>query len=189
MRKIIPLLMLGIFIAMSSNAQTIYTWVDKHGVVHFSDTPVNDNSTIIDLPEVDAVSTPEVETTTEQPVEQPELADNMASDITEEPFFPEPLESLEIRLLEPKNEEVIHNNNGNFIVRVDLNRELSAGEQLQLFLDDKPYHAPQLNTEWQLKNIDRGTHKIQVRSMEGGKQIASTLSVTVYLKRASLLFK
>ncbi len=190
MSKLIPLLMLCFLVTMSSSAQTIYTWVDKHGVVHFSDTPIDDNSTALELPDVATSPAPEVIAESQQPdpsvEEQTELKDE-ALDIADEPFFSEAIEPLEIRLVEPKNDEVIRSNNGNFIVRVDLNRDLTVGEQMQLWLNEKPYHAPQLDTEWELKNIDRGTHRIQVRATESGKQIASSLSIIVHLKRASVL--
>ena len=53
----------GLLIASIASAQVAYTWVDKNGVVHFSDTP-NQGAKAIALPNLEASApAPKVEST------------------------------------------------------------------------------------------------------------------------------
>ena len=53
----------GLLIAATASAQVAYTWVDKDGVVHFSDTP-NQGAKAISLPNLESSApAPKVEST------------------------------------------------------------------------------------------------------------------------------
>ena len=58
---------------------------------------------------------------------------------------------------------------GDFTVLVSAVPALSFGEKLELILDDKPLSGQRENV-WNLKNVSRGTHQLQViRKYESGE--------------------
>ena len=89
-------------------------------------------------------------------------------------------------MLTPIHDQTIRSNRGFLSIQIELNRKLGIGEQLQLMLDGRRYGAPQTQPNWQLKDIDRGTHTIAIQAHRSGKLIASTSPVTVYLHRATI---
>ncbi|MFH0272593.1 DUF4124 domain-containing protein [Vibrio jasicida] len=171
-----------LLMASTAGAQVAYTWVDKDGVIHFSDTP-NQGAKTISLPNLEASApAPRVQSTeslTPQASVPKETADTPKAK-TETPV------PLSLSMLTPQHDETIRSNNGLINIQLDANRKLGIGEQLQLILDGKPYGAPQSRLTWQLSNIDRGTHTLAVQAKRSGKLIASTSPITVHLHRASI---
>ncbi len=47
-------LLLLLTLPLKLSAQSVYTWEDEQGVVHFSDAPADDQAQAIHLPDVDA---------------------------------------------------------------------------------------------------------------------------------------
>lgn len=162
-----------------TTAQVAYTWVDKNGVIHFSDTP-NQGAKAIALPNLEAAApAPEVESTESlAPQTSTEKPQEVAAPNSDKPI------PLQLTMLSPQHGETIRSNRGVISIEIELNRKLGIGEQLQLILDGKPYGAPQNQPLWQLKNIDRGTHTLSVHAKRSGKLIASTSPITVHLHRA-----
>ena len=157
-------------------AQVAYTWIDNNGVLHFSDMPDHPNAQIVELPEF------ELSSVTNNNADLEATAPPTQTSLPSEQKKPE-LAPLTFIFHTPEHDQVIRNNNGNITIEAKLNRSLSAGEQLQLWFDNQPYQAPQITTSWQLKNIDRGTHQIQVKAIQDGKKIASSSLITVHLHR------
>lgn len=48
------LFLIGLTVAFSCSAQTVYTWEDEDGVLHFSDTPTDRGAEALRLPDVQA---------------------------------------------------------------------------------------------------------------------------------------
>ena len=73
---------------------------------------------------------------------------------------------------------------GNFVVQVAVRPGLGTGEQLVLTLDGEPVSAPQRTSSWQLTNVFRGEHRLQVLRLDanGARQHASAEQV-VYVMR------
>ncbi|MFA0012797.1 DUF4124 domain-containing protein [Vibrio lentus] len=182
------LFLIGLTAAFSCSAQTVYTWVDEDGVLHFSDTPTDQGAKSLRLPDVQAsapapkfeASTP-VDTAATSKTATP--AQNQRETKTAEREAPA---QLTLTMLTPIHDQTIRNNRGLIPIQIELNRKLGIGEQLQLMLDGRRYGAPQTQPTWELKGIDRGTHTIAIQAHRSGKLIASTSPVTVYLHRATL---
>ena len=180
------LFLIGLTVAFSCSAQTVYTWVDEDGVLHFSDTPTDQGAKSLRLPDVQASApAPKFEAST--PV------DAAASTTTKTPAQAkaktterEAPAQLTLTMLTPIHDQTIRNNRGLIPIQIELNRKLGIGEQLQLMLDGRRYGAPQTQPTWELKGVDRGTHTIAIQAHRSGKLIASTSPVTVYLHRATL---
>ncbi|EDP58839.1 DUF4124 domain-containing protein [Vibrio sp. AND4] len=172
----------GFLIATAPSAQVAYTWIDKDGVVHFSDTPSHDAKTI-SLPNLKtSVPTPRVASA--QP-SAPQASAESKLQINDKPEAKKP-GPLSLTILNPQHDETIRSNLGAINIQLDANRKLGIGVQLQLLINGQPYGPPQNRLTWQLKNIDRGTHTLSVQAKRSGKLIASTNSIAVHLHRASI---
>ncbi|KOE77991.1 hypothetical protein ACS86_19395 [Vibrio alginolyticus] len=176
---------LSVFIAALSNAQNVYTWVDGNNIRHFSDEPISDDAQLNYRAEKIVIADAHIVATTPtfealEPAEQPQLDNTM-----QDKYSPV-LAPLTITIISPTNNENIHNSAGQITIQVELNRRLSAVEQLQLLLNEKPYSTPTNQTRWVLKNIDRGSHRFLIQSVVNGKVIASSSIVTVHLHRATV---
>ncbi|MGL4827931.1 MAG: DUF4124 domain-containing protein [Vibrio sp.] len=174
-------------------AQNVYTWVDDHGVRHFSDSPQSDKAKSIHLPDYEAQapapsfdSTQPVAAETKTEVELSNVAPTTTEQTDVKPPEPQALEPLKVTLISPKHDDTIRSNSGIISIRSELNRKLAVGEQLQLMMDGRPYGAPTNQPIWELKNIDRGTHTFTIQAIENGKIIASSSIITVHLHRATV---
>ncbi|MEZ9291323.1 DUF4124 domain-containing protein [Vibrio lentus] len=186
------LFLIGLTVAFSCSAQTVYTWVDEDGVLHFSDTPTDQGAKSLRLPDVQASApAPKFEAST--PVDAAGTSTSTSTSTTKTPAQAkaknterEAPAQLTLTMLTPIHDQTIRNNRGLIPIQIELNRKLGIGEQLQLMLDGRRYGAPQTQPTWELKGIDRGTHTIAIQAHRSGKLIASTSPVTVYLHRATL---
>ncbi|MDV6253235.1 DUF4124 domain-containing protein [Vibrio sp. EA2] len=165
------------------SAQVAYTWVDKNGVIHFSDTPSQGAKAIV-LPNLEASApAPEVESTESLAPQMNQKTEETETTPQTQPAQPQP---LQLTMLSPQHDETLRSNRGRISIQLEANRKLGIGEQLQLLLDGKPYGAPQTRLNWQLSDIDRGTHTLSVHAKRSGKLIASSSPITVHLHRASI---
>lgn len=167
---------LAVLFSSTAYSQTVYTWVDENGTLHFNDVPNNQKAKAIDLPNF----------------EQPALAPQFAPAQPVEPQQPTAQKSeeaplpLEIAVTSPQDDQAIRSNNGTLTIQAELNRKLAIGEQLQLTVDNKRYGAPKTSPLWKLKNLDRGTHSFVIQAFRDGKLIASSLPIKVHLQRTSV---
>lgn len=154
-----------------SNSQTIYTWTDQDGILHFDEAPKHNQAQAIELPNLEQPAPPQLEPS-QQAAVQPLQA------VTPKP--------LSITITAPNNDEALRSNNGAITVQAVLSRKLIAGEQLQLTLNGAKYAAPTTTPSWQLKNIDRGSHSLVIQVVKDGKLIASSQAITVHLQRSTV---
>ncbi|WP_163923865.1 DUF4124 domain-containing protein [Photobacterium sp. Alg240-V54] len=160
--------------ATTAVATTIYSWTDDNGVLHFSDTPEVPQASTVELSITEVQST----MTDHNQVNNVEVV-TITAEI--EPSLP----AATISLLAPLHQQTLRNNDGNITVRAVSNRKLNKKLQAQLVIDGHVYGKPQTQLSWQLTNIDRGSHQIQIQLLNNGKILASSESITVYLHRAS----
>lgn len=179
---------IGAILSGMVSAQTVYTWEDDNGVLHFSDTPDNSKAKALDLPDVQAVA-PAPKFDSASPVDLkpteplPAATSTQETPTSDKPDTPPP---LMLTLITPQHDQTLRSNRGLIAIEIELNRKLGIGEQLQLMLDGRRYGAPQTRSTWALKNVDRGAHTIAIQAHRSGKLIASTTPVTVFLHRATI---
>lgn len=164
--------------SISTHASTIYSWTDENGVVHFTDQPQVPDAKTYDL------SVTEVSGNIEQTAETIEA---QTTDIRVTEQKAQPIKT--VSLVSPMHEQTIRNNEGIIKVHAVTNTKLNSQTQAQLVLDGVVKGEPQTDLTWQLNNIDRGSHQLQIQLIKGGKVIASSESITVYLHRASTVAK
>jgi hypothetical protein len=158
----------GLFLAFSASAQ-IYKHVDEHGNVTFSDIPSEDAQRV------------EVNPTNTTPPPPPDA-------FPAPPPEPEPgaRQSYEVAITSPANETIIPRGPGNFTVTASVSPSLDSEHQLQLMMDGSPREEPQTSTAWDLTNVFRGEHNIQVAIIDAeGEQLSISEPVTVFVFRPS----
>ncbi|PQJ64948.1 DUF4124 domain-containing protein [Photobacterium angustum] len=161
--------------SIPTHASTIYSWTDENGVVHFTDQPQTPDATAYPL------SVTEVSGNIEQTAD---TIDTQTTDIT---VVEEPAKTITtVSLVSPMHEQTIRNNEGIINIHAVTNSKLNNQTQAQLVLDGVVKGEPQTELTWTLDNIDRGSHQLQIQLVKGGKVIASSDSITVYLHRATV---
>ncbi|WP_394127347.1 DUF4124 domain-containing protein [Vibrio hepatarius] len=158
-----------------SNSQTIYTWTDQDGTLHFDDAPNHSQAQAVELPNLDQPAPPQLDPPQQVATQQPQLQTQAAE-----------TKPLSVTITAPSNGEALRSNNGAIAVQAVLSRHLIAGEQLQLTLNGEKYGAATTSPNWQLKNIDRGSHSLVIQVVRGGKLIASSKAITVHLQRSTV---
>ncbi|WP_428775178.1 DUF4124 domain-containing protein [Vibrio sp.] len=168
--KLILLLILLLCIAVPASAQcqTIYRWTDESGVHHFSDVPPQ-HARFQTL----QIADPPVRSAAATAVTAAE-AENTASS------------ALSIQFEQPRHDATLRDNTGYMLVVANLSRPLNKDEQLQLLLDGQPYRQPDTASQWQITNLDRGSHSLTIQLLINGKVIASTSTIMVHMHRASI---
>lgn len=151
--------------ASVAQAAAIYTWKDENGIIHFSDKPQK-NAKTVELP----------------PAKTQKSLKPLAATIDDKATLPAPF----VRFLTPIHEETVRDNSGNITVEALSNRPLEAPFAYRLLLDQTPHGEIQSKNQWQLSNIDRGEHTLQLQLLKGQQVIATSPAITVYLHRAQV---
>jgi len=156
-----------------TSAETIYKVVDEEGNITFTDTPPNDADAIVEPHSILGTNTtPAVATAPENAIKT-DQADAKASYVT--------------RIVSPANESTIPMGPGDFVVEAEVSPGLDSEEQLILLLDGAAVGAPQSVPRWQLTNVFRGAHRLQVvRVSETGAAQSQSTEHTVYVMRPSV---
>lgn len=164
----------AVCLALTHNlmAEPVYKVTDADGDVTFTDTPpLSGDSTV----EEHSIQTPNFAKPTE---------------MTRTPAAPVEAEEstrYDTRIVTPANNSTIPMGPGNFTVQAALNPRLAPDENLQLLLDGEPVGAPQRIANWQLTNVYRGEHRLQVVRLDGsGTQRDTSAASTVYVMRPSV---
>ena len=153
-------------------AQAVCTVTDADSTVTFTDTPPLSGDGTVEEHSVQAPNSAKLPPTTPAPA---------APAAVKEPA------RYNTRIVTPSDNATIPMGPGNFAVQAAWNPSLASGETLQLLLDSEPVGAPQQTTSWQLTNVYRGEHLLQVvRLDESGAQLEASAASTVFVLRPSV---
>ena len=165
-------LFLGILVAGMAAAQ-VYRHVDEEGNVTFSDQPAEDAERI------------EIGPTNTTP---PPPADAFPPPPPEPEVDSGPL--YELAITSPEDETIIPRGPGNFSVTASVAPSLQPPHKLQLMMDGAPREEPQTGTTWNLTNVFRGEHSIQVAVIDGeGTEVGISEPIRVFVFRPSSQFR
>lgn len=151
----------------SSYAQ-VYKWIDNQGIVHFSDTPHTGAQPL----QLNAVqqSTPPALSSKTNTVSTKSLTNQH--------------QYQEINISQPLNESTIRNNQGSFLVAVELVPKLMSGDVFQLLLDGKAYGDEQTEVVFEVDGINRGAHTLQVQVLNAqGLVLITSTKITLFMHR------
>jgi len=88
----------------------------------------------------------------------------------------------------PAHDAAVRSNAGDLTVKAHVEPALAQGHRLQLLLDGVPLGVAQRVPEFPLQNIDRGTHRLQIRIIdEAGETVFTGAASTFHLMRHSRL--
>ena len=158
--------------ARTTLAQPVYKFMDADGNVTFTDTPPLSSGGTIEEHAVHAPNTAKPTETTRAPATPVEV---------EEPTC------YDTRIVTPADNATIPTGPGNFAMQAALNPRLAPGETHQLLLDGDPVGAPQRIANWQLTNVCRGEHQLQVVRLDASDaQLDASPASTVYVMRPTV---
>ncbi len=169
-----PLLFI-IFISLSfslSAAPKIYKKVNPDGSVEYSDIPYDAEAEPIKLKPLQSITLPPI----------PKTSPGKTT--------PAPAKALKyesINILSPKDDEGIRSNNGDFTAKGQLTPSLQSDQEhhIQWLLDGKEVPAANGLT-LSLKNLDRGTHQLQLRVVNfDGKVEIETSTISFHILRVA----
>lgn len=96
--------------------------------------------------------------------------------------------AAELAIVQPANEETIHNNRGELTVRLQ-GTGGEPGGSVRLVLDGSELPQTYRGNVIELQGIDRGAHTLQAVLLDAnGDRIAASQPVTFYMWQASRLF-
>lgn len=151
----------------------IYKQTDRNGNIIYSDIPVLRNAKTIRS----SNSSTEVKSLPPSPV--PESKPPV---VMEKPPIPYTL----FQISSPKDQETIQNQPV-ITVNLLLKPELQMGDQVQLFVDSKPWGNPTISTQIELVNMDRGIHRLYALLLDDKQTILKqTNIITIYVHHASI---
>lgn len=162
--------LLSVMLSFAAAASTLYKVVNEDGSITYTDIPAP-GAEPVDLSKVNSAVMPSLTTNKQtNPQVKP----------TQKPTI-----EYQLSLISPTQEQTVRDNLGNLTVRAKLSPQ-SAG-MFQLVLDGEVVQT-QPQPVFELTNLNRGEHTIQVHFLQNrGKILASTPSTVFYLRRASAL--
>lgn len=134
----------------------VYRWIDSQGIVHFSDTP-HVGADTFHVPEAQGFSPSQVRTKNQS-----------VQSVSNEHQY------INLSISEPLNESTIRNNQGSFLVAVELNPALFSGDALQLLIDGTIYGTAQTEVVFQVDGIHRGAHTLQIQVVNSKRTVLKT---------------
>lgn len=168
MRSLLAFILLAALLSPTAVSQEIYRWVDKNGVVHYSDQPgpgaerVTITGTVVRQPE---------------PEETPAL---YQSDRREPPAAS--VRSLSIS--SPAMDEAFFGSDASVPVALDLDGELQPGQEVALFLDGRRVPMDGLSTT--LTGVGRGAHFLRAAVLdESGNPVITSQQIAFHVRQAS----
>lgn len=87
-----------------------------------------------------------------------------------------------LAIIEPTDDTTVRGP-GNFIVKIATEPRLLAGHKVRLMLDGKMVGKPQRGLRFELKNVDRGTHRLIAEVVDDYGTIAQSSSHTIHVHR------
>lgn len=154
----------------------IYTWTDKDGISNFSDHAtagtqkfsIKKNNIVSDKNKQKKAG--------EDDIIPGKLANTHIKKII----------TYEVNFTSPQNDQAIRANNGNFSVNVVITPQQNQQHKIQLYIDGIKFGIAQSSTTIYAKNVDRGTHIIQVFLVDRKASIlAKTKMITIHILKVS----
>ena len=171
----IILILAGLAMSLAAASQEIWRWVDKDGVVHFSDQPGAANAVLISVIEPNSFEGQDAE------------AGNTAGASTGSDEPPEedvsPYGSLSI--VSPTPDQVFFGADAVVTASAELDGTLRPDHSLVFFLNGNRHPADGLSTEF--ANLDRGSYFLRASILDqAGKPVISSQQTNFHVRQPSI---
>jgi TolA-binding protein len=162
-----------LILCISVSAQVVYKTVKADGSVVYSDI-LSDGAVPVNLSSMNTVVVPALNNAASQTTNQINSVKKRS---------PEVQYSVFIR--SPTAEQTLRDNSGAVSINAEVLPKKSG--KFQLIIDNQIVKT-QSNSKFQLENINRGAHTIQIKFLDNsGKILASSMPQAFYLQKASAL--
>ena len=163
----------GLLAASLAVADGAYRWVDKDGVVHYSDVP-EEGAEVVNISEYSRTTGVRISRQTRQSGDADDAAD-------QQPFR---YESLTVA--NPGPEETLWNIEGVLNVSLALTPGLQRGHQVRVYFDGEARMVP--GSSFQIENVFRGVHNIQAEVIdETGKLMIRSKPNRFYVQQNTVI--
>ena len=169
----IHLFLASMLVAANAFSTEVYRWVDESGRVQFGDRPPTEDAEPVKLPPTSTYA-PRVLPATILP---PKASDEPAAVAV----------YRRIEVVRPSDDDTLRDNTGRVDVAFRLDPPLQPGHSLAVVMDDKPVFSGLTTMAVTLTNVDRGTHRVEVRVLDaGGAEVTASAPVTFHLHRTTI---
>lgn len=170
------LLLLLVIICFSTTVVAqMYKWTDADGKIIYSDQP-NPNGSEEKIKSPPPTTSKPPATTQRTPTTTPTKANDTRGRVRYTAF------SID----QPMNDEGVRENAGNLKVNMSITPNLNTARnhKIEIFLDGKKA-GETASLSYQFKNMDRGTHTLIAKVVDGSGKVYKSASVTFHLLRVS----
>jgi len=165
------LLLAGLMLPLVAAPQEIYRWVDKDGIVHYSDQPGAADAELVKVIEPNAYESEDsgsIDPSSDSPAFQPEQTN---------------YDSLAIVL--PSADQVFFGSDVTVEVVAELNRPLQSDHTVAFFVDGSRVPAAGLSVT--LTGLPRGSHFVRASVLDSnGTPLISSQQIPFHLRQASI---
>lgn len=171
----ILLILAGLALSLAAASQEIYRWVDKDGVVHYSDQPGSPNAELIDVIEPNAYEA--------QDATAAAAAGAGRASAPDEDADASPYASLSIS--SPSQDEVFFGADAVVNVSADLQGTLRPDDKLVFFLNGNRTEADGLGTEY--AGLARGSYVLRASVLDAAdKPVITSPQVAFHVRQPSI---
>lgn len=176
----ILLILAGMALSLAAASQEIYRWVDKDGIVHYSDQPGASNAELINVIEPNAyegaAATPDANSEGDDSGSDGDANPSTRATIS-------PYQSLSI--VSPTPDQVFFGADAVVTVSADLQGTLRPDHQVVFFVNGNRKPAEGLST--QLTGLERGTYFLRASILDqNGNPVISSQQTTFHIRQASI---
>ncbi|GAA0859638.1 DUF4124 domain-containing protein [Aliiglaciecola litoralis] len=166
----ILIVIIALILSATISATQLYKIVHADGSVTYTDTP-QEGAVEVDMTKTNSVTVPALNTGNKTQLPAKRL----------EQKFPD----YQLSIVSPQNQATLRNNQGKLTVKAQLSPV--GNGKFELFLDGQLVQSSPAPS-FQLQNVDRGEHKIQVKFIHHtGKILASSKEIVFFMHQASIL--
>ena len=170
----ILLILAGLALSLAAASQEIYRWVDKDGVVHYSDQPDSPNAVLIDVIEPNAYEAQDAAAA---------AASSGRASAPDEDADASPYTSLSIS--SPSQDEVFFGADAVVNVSADLQGTLRPDDKLVFFLNGNRTEADGLGTEY--AGLARGSYVLRASVLDAAdKPVITSPQVAFHVRQPSI---
>lgn len=175
MRSLLPVLA-ALTVTFSASAQEIYRWVDKDGVVHFSDQPGSDKAELITVLEPSTFQGPDEGGDSASP------ASGSSARVAQEPEI-SPYRGMAI--VAPTPDQVFFGADAVVTATANLDGTLLPDHSVVFFLNGNRHQAQGLSAEF--TNLARGTYFLRASVLDqAGRPVISSQQTTFHVRQPSI---
>jgi hypothetical protein len=176
----ILLILAGMALSLAAASQEIYRWVDKDGIVHYSDQPGSSNAELINVIEPNGYEGGEA---TPDASSQGDDSGSDAGTSANRPATISPYQSLSI--VSPTPDQVFFGTDAVVTVTAELQGTLRPDHQVVFFVNGNRKPAEGLSTE--LSDLNRGTYFLRASILDqNGDPVITSQQTQFHVREPSI---